>query len=461
LYPSEILKKRVQVLLKMETSAIRTYNNPAKHVYLTTTFKLPQRQHITPPMGLFGRKNKKKNKVSFGKDVEGGETSPHNHKTTEDDKINETPSYNINNSSTSVTSSSSSQADEETQQQQQEILLPFREPKPLNRSFSMNSDLDESHRQTSKNEEADYMDRSADFGDIDHMSAEESFDYMTPLSTPLANTKLEQKSNKIKNLKPSLGTTVMPPIPDLDKSKSARIGGRDVTPDGTNMSALVIGSNDNNNSNSNGSKKSHGKTNHTAANPLPNNKNNHDTNRSYQNSDQQVQQRNPQQNQHQYHPQQQQKQQPQQQQPQQQLLLQHEIQSEQTRDLVKAFIGEIWNRGEIESIERVCSPRLRFNGHTGLERVGHDGFSQMVTTVRSSLEGYHCEIHSMVVEGRKCFCRLKFTGKHVGKLMGYPPTHKLVAWMGASEFTICPRKKQILKVWELGDIKTLEAQLMR
>ena len=143
-----------------------------------------------------------------------------------------------------------------------------------------------------------------------------------------------------------------------------------------------------------------------------------------------------------------------------QQLTPHEIQSEQTRELVKIFIGEIWNRGEIESIEKVCSPRLRFNGHTGLERVGHDGFSRMVMTVRSSLEGYHCEIHSMVVEGRKCFCRLKFTGKHVGELMGYPPTNKLVAWMGASEFTICPRKRLILKVWELGDIKTLEAQLM-
>lgn len=133
--------------------------------------------------------------------------------------------------------------------------------------------------------------------------------------------------------------------------------------------------------------------------------------------------------------------------------------NETTRDLVKTFIGEIWNRGEIDSIEKVCSPRLRFNGHTGLERVGHGGFSIMVQTVRSSLEGYHCEIHSMVVEERKCFCRLKFTGKHVGELMGYPATNRTVSWMGASEFTVCPKRNQILKVWELGDIKTLEAQL--
>ena len=441
-------------------------------------------------MGLFGRKYKKKNKVSFGIDVEGGEHSSHDfHKTTEDDKkiINEAPSqqtqHTITNSSTSVTSSSSSKADEETRQQQQqqqqqkeiqgeiasanEILLPFREPKPLYRNLSMNSDLDESHRQASKHEEADYLERSVDFDEMDQMSSEKTFDFMTPVVTPCPNAhKLQEANNLPANLKPSLGTTVMPPVPNLDQSKSVRMGGRDVAPDINKLSALVIESNDNNSnhgkSNSNhsksiSSKKSQGKANLAAVDPLPNgnNNNNHDTNRSHQNSDQQMQQQHPQQNQHQYYPQQQQQQPP----PQQ--LLPHEIEIEQTRDLVKVFIGEIWNRGEIESIEKVCSPRLRFNGHIGLERVGHDGFSRMVTTVRSSLEGYHCEIHSMVVEGRKCFCRLKFTGKHVGMLMGYPPTHKLVAWMGASEFTICPRKKQILKVWELGDIKTLENQLMR
>lgn len=133
--------------------------------------------------------------------------------------------------------------------------------------------------------------------------------------------------------------------------------------------------------------------------------------------------------------------------------------NETTRDLVKSFVGEIWNRGEIESIARICSPRLRFNSESGLEKVGHHGFSTMVRSVRSSLEDYHCEIHSMVVEGRKCFCRLQFTGKHVGTLLGCPATNKLVSWSGASEFTVCPKRSQILKVWELGDIKTLEKQL--
>jgi steroid delta-isomerase-like uncharacterized protein len=128
-----------------------------------------------------------------------------------------------------------------------------------------------------------------------------------------------------------------------------------------------------------------------------------------------------------------------------------------TRELVKKFISDIWNRGEVEIIPQVCHPSLRFNGHVGMDRVGHDGFARMVTTVREALTDYHCEIHSMVVESNKAFCRLRFTGKHTGNLLGYPPTGKTVSWMGASEFT-CKNGK-ILKVWELGDVKSLEDQL--
>lgn len=89
--------------------------------------------------------------------------------------------------------------------------------------------------------------------------------------------------------------------------------------------------------------------------------------------------------------------------------------------------------------------------------MGHDGLARMVATLREALDDYHCEIHSMVVEDNKAFCRLRFTGKHTGNLLGYAPTHNKVAWMGATEFT-CQNGK-ILKVWELGDVKSLEDQL--
>jgi len=128
-----------------------------------------------------------------------------------------------------------------------------------------------------------------------------------------------------------------------------------------------------------------------------------------------------------------------------------------TRELVKKFVADIWNRGDLELIPEVCHHGLRFNGSVGLDRVGHEGFARMVSTIREALTDYHCEIHSMVVEGNKAFARMRFTGRHDGPLLGYPPTGQLVAWMGAAEFTC--KDGRILKVWELGDVKALEEQL--
>jgi predicted ester cyclase len=90
----------------------------------------------------------------------------------------------------------------------------------------------------------------------------------------------------------------------------------------------------------------------------------------------------------------------------------------------------------------------------GFDRVGHDGLARMVITIRNALDEYHCEVHSMVVEHNKAFCRLRF----IGPLLGIAPTFRNVAWMGATEFTI--QNHKILKVWELGDVKSLEEQLL-
>lgn len=132
--------------------------------------------------------------------------------------------------------------------------------------------------------------------------------------------------------------------------------------------------------------------------------------------------------------------------------------NEVTRGLVKQFISAIWNRGELELIPRVCSKGIRFNGASGMDRVGHDGFAKVVSTIRDALDEFHCEIHSMVVEANKAFCRVRFTGKHTSLLLGHPPTGRQVEWMGATEFTC--KDGKIIKVWELADVKGLEEQLL-
>jgi predicted ester cyclase len=129
-----------------------------------------------------------------------------------------------------------------------------------------------------------------------------------------------------------------------------------------------------------------------------------------------------------------------------------------TRQLIKKYFSDLWNRGELEVIPEVCSPKIRLNiNNDSFDKVGHDGLARLVNGVRDLFDDYHCEIHSIVVEGNKAFCRLRFSGKHVAPLFGYPPTGLRVSWMGSQEFT-CVNGK-ILKVWELADMLTLQELL--
>ena len=133
---------------------------------------------------------------------------------------------------------------------------------------------------------------------------------------------------------------------------------------------------------------------------------------------------------------------------------------QQTRELVKRFFAEIWNMGRLESIPQLCSTNLHYtSGSSRPEREGHDGLARMVQTIRTSLDNYHSEVISMVVEENKAFVKVRFSGKHVGFLMGYEPTGRQVEWVGGMEFTV--RNGQILHVWELGDTMTLCEQLER
>ncbi|CAB9518047.1 SnoaL-like polyketide cyclase [Seminavis robusta] len=132
---------------------------------------------------------------------------------------------------------------------------------------------------------------------------------------------------------------------------------------------------------------------------------------------------------------------------------------EETKDLVKFYLGQIWNRGHLDLIPQICSPDIRMNGSDGssFDKIGHEGLAQTVDHIHRVIENYHCEVHCMVVEGNKAFCRLQFSGKHTGSLLGFPGTGKRISWTGASEFTCVDGR--ILKVWELIDLDSLRNKL--
>ena len=201
-------------------------------------------------MGLFGKKKKGKGRVSFEADGGSGTAA------TRDTIEAEAAYHNYNNDSNSSS---------EKRASMREILMPFREPRAPDRIPSINSDIRNSNHQNAlpideNYAEAEYMDESDGINEMDEMTAdplEDGFDDY--LGTPQMNSLSNQRkpANIMKNKPPtintsSLETTVMPSIPDLEKSHSARIpdldksqsarkANRGTTPHGINRLALLGG----------------------------------------------------------------------------------------------------------------------------------------------------------------------------------------------------------------------------
>jgi predicted ester cyclase len=124
---------------------------------------------------------------------------------------------------------------------------------------------------------------------------------------------------------------------------------------------------------------------------------------------------------------------------------------------VEAFYQRIWNTGDVEAASELLTPDFSFRGSLGVELRGQDGFKSYVRSVRSALAEYRCEIMECVTEGDQAFAQMRFSGRHVGVLLGYQPTGKSVHWHGAALFRF--ERRAISQLWVLGDLAGLEAVL--
>jgi steroid delta-isomerase-like uncharacterized protein len=128
-----------------------------------------------------------------------------------------------------------------------------------------------------------------------------------------------------------------------------------------------------------------------------------------------------------------------------------------TPRLVREFYERIWNSGELGAVSELLGPDFVFRGSLGDELEGRMPFTQYVRTVRGALSGYTCEILDCVAEGDRAFARMRFSGRHTASFRGYPPTGKVVHWLGAALFRF--EAGMIAELWVLGDLAGLDGLL--
>jgi len=126
-------------------------------------------------------------------------------------------------------------------------------------------------------------------------------------------------------------------------------------------------------------------------------------------------------------------------------------------DKVERFYEIIWNKHDKSAIPDILHESFKFQGSLGLIKQGHNGFSEYLDMVHSVLGNYRCEILEIVAEPSKLFAKMRFSGIHKAKFMGFYPSNHMVSWDGAALFYF--REYKISEVWVLGDLKSLESQL--
>lgn len=127
------------------------------------------------------------------------------------------------------------------------------------------------------------------------------------------------------------------------------------------------------------------------------------------------------------------------------------------RELVDEFYGRIWNEGDLDAIDDLLAPGVRFRGSLGAEVQGRVAVAEYVATVRAALSDYTCTVLDAVVEGERCFARVRFSGTHTGELLGFPATGQVIEWEGAALFDVSDGV--ITEVWVLADRSEVFAQL--
>jgi steroid delta-isomerase-like uncharacterized protein len=128
------------------------------------------------------------------------------------------------------------------------------------------------------------------------------------------------------------------------------------------------------------------------------------------------------------------------------------------KQLVEAFIQELFTEGDLDAVDRYLSPALvnhdpPFPGAPE----GREGMRAAAAAFRAALPDWHSEVEALVAEEDLVVERFTASGTHRGELMGVQPTGQTLTLRGIQMFRI--EQGTIVERWgrldELGLLRQL------
>lgn len=102
---------------------------------------------------------------------------------------------------------------------------------------------------------------------------------------------------------------------------------------------------------------------------------------------------------------------------------------EQNKVLVRQFVEEVFNRGNMIKIDEFMAPDFveREELPPGIPP-GREGVKMMTTMLRSAFPDFKATIDDLLAEGDKVVIRQTWSGTQKGEFMGIPPTGRSVSF---------------------------------
>lgn len=131
--------------------------------------------------------------------------------------------------------------------------------------------------------------------------------------------------------------------------------------------------------------------------------------------------------------------------------------AEENRALVRRFVEEIFNQGNLEVAEEILTPDYKHHDPTTNEfGSGIDGFKQMISLYRQAFD-LRIVLEDQIASEDKVVDRWIGHGIHQGEFLGMAPTGKKVTASGISIHRIAAGK--IAETWNNYDAMGIFQQL--
>src|SRR3712207_1147619 len=105
--------------------------------------------------------------------------------------------------------------------------------------------------------------------------------------------------------------------------------------------------------------------------------------------------------------------------------------AEENKAMVRRFVEEVWNKGNLSVIVEVGSPEwVEHDPDRPEELRGLGDAKRRVEEVRNAFPDLHVTLEDLIAEGDKVVSRWRARGTHQGELLGIPPTSRQVEFTG-------------------------------